>query len=274
MSLRAQEVEVWRGGRRALGPTSLEIRPGEFLALLGPNGAGKSTLLSALAGELTCAKGDVLLEGRALSAWRPRERALRLGVLPQESSLGFGFTALEVALLGRTPHVQVREGSADTRIALAALDATGTRHLAARTYPTLSGGERQRVQLARVLAQLWEAPAHGSRYLLLDEPTANQDLAQQHQVLELARRLASEGVAVLAILHDLNLASRYAHRLALLDRGRLATEGTPREVLRPDLIAQVFGVRVEVHDLPGAPGPLVLPPASGGYPSAPAQSGG
>ncbi|MFP2930008.1 heme ABC transporter ATP-binding protein [Pyxidicoccus sp. 3LG] len=260
MSLEARSIDVWRGRGRTLGPMDLTLQPGEVLAVVGPNGAGKSTLLGALAGELRCAAGDVLLEGRPLHRWPHLERARQLGVLPQESSLGFGFTALEVALLGRSPHARRGAGGADLDAAVAALDETDARHLASRPYTTLSGGERQRqCSFARVLAQLSEAPEVGSRYLLLDEPTASLDLAHQHLVLEAAGRFAREGGAVLAVLHDLNLAARHAHRLAVLARGKLVEVGTPAEVLRPELIASTFGLDVNVVEWPGVPGPWVIP---------------
>jgi iron complex transport system ATP-binding protein len=259
MSLSAREVDVVRGRRRILRQLSLEVRPGELLAVVGPNGAGKSTLLAALAGEVDCTAGEVLFEGLPLSCWKPQARALKLGVLPQESTLSFGFTALEVVLMGRTPHGPERGGREDTRIALAALEAAGTAHLASRAYPTLSGGERQRVQLARVLAQLWEAPAHGHRYLLLDEPTASLDLAHQHLVLELAVRFAQQGGAVLAILHDLNLAARYANQLAVLAEGQVAALGAPAEVLQPGLIERIFGIHVKLLEHTGSPVPLIVP---------------
>ncbi|NOK39034.1 heme ABC transporter ATP-binding protein [Corallococcus exercitus] len=259
MSLEARGIEVWRGRGRVAGPLSLEVRPGEVLAAVGPNGAGKSSLLAALSGELRCKSGDVFLEGRPLHQWPDVERAQRLGVLPQESSLGFGFTALEVAVLGRTPHARRGGEQSDLEIARAALDATDTQHLASRAYTTLSGGERQRVQLARVLAQLWTPPSHGHRYLLLDEPTASLDLSHQHLVLERARAFSREGGAVLAVLHDLNLAARYADRLAVLDQGRCVETGTPSSVLTPGLIASTFGLQVEVLSRPDLPGPLVIP---------------
>ncbi|MCE9669384.1 heme ABC transporter ATP-binding protein [Myxococcus stipitatus] len=259
MSLEVRDLEVWRGRGRALGPVSLALMPGEVLAVVGPNGAGKSTLLSAMCGELPYSAGDVLLDGRPFAKWPNRERALRLGVLPQESSLGFGFTVLEVALLGRSPHVSRGDGDEDLQAALGALDAVDMRHLSSRPYTALSGGERQRTQLARVLAQLWDAPAQGHRYLLLDEPTSSLDLAHQHLVLEKAARFAHEGGAVLAVLHDLNLAARYADRIAVLAGGRLVELAAPSRVLRADLVAQVFGLQVEVVEWPGVPGPFVIP---------------
>ena len=262
MSLSALEIDVWRDGRPILSQVSLDVRPSELLAVVGPNGAGKSTLLGALAGELPCRTGQVLLEGVPLARWKPLARALKLGVLPQDSSLVFGFTAMEVVLLGRAPHQRGRSTSEDVRIACTALDATGTRHLADRSYPTLSGGERQRVHLARVLAQLWEPPTQGHRYLLLDEPIANLDLAHQQLVLTLAVRFALQGGAVLAILHDLNLAMRCAHRLAVLSHGRVVALGPPAQVLQPDLIETTFGLEVERVERPGSSAPMLVPTAA------------
>jgi iron complex transport system ATP-binding protein len=230
------------GGATLLDDVSLAVERGEVVALLGPNGAGKSTLLRALCGELSPAAGDVHLEGRSLSGWSPRERAARLGVLPQASRLVFPFTAEQVALLGRTPHVARRESARDREIAGLALRRAGVGALARRDYLRLSGGEQQCVQLARVLAQVWDAPAQGSRYLLLDEPTASLDLRLQHALLGLTRQLAGQGFGLLVSLHDLNLAAQYADRIALLCGGRLLADGAPPQVLSAERIRRVWGV--------------------------------
>jgi iron complex transport system ATP-binding protein len=161
--------------------------------------------------------------------------------------LAFPFTALEVVLLGRTPHCVGGERDRDRHIAWQALSIADVVGLAERLYTTLSGGERQRVQLARVLAQIWDPPVDGSpRYLLLDEPVSSLDLAHQHAVLTLAHRLSRQGSGVLAVLHDLNLAAQYADRIAVLQAGRLQALGTPRDVLQAALIQRVFGVQARV----------------------------
>ena len=243
MSLAAFALSVTgAGGATLLDDVSLAVGRGEVVALLGPNGAGKSTLLRALCGELSPAAGDVHLEGRSLSGWSPRERAARLGVLPQASRLVFPFTAEQVALLGRTPHVARRESARDREIAGLALRRAGVGALARRDYLRLSGGEQQCVQLARVLAQVWDAPAQGSRYLLLDEPTASLDLRLQHALLGLTRQLAGQGFGLLVSLHDLNLAAQYADRIALLCGGRLLADGAPPQVLSAERIRRVWGV--------------------------------
>lgn len=231
MSLNAREIEVWRGRRRILGRVSLEARPGEFLAIVGPSGAGKSTLLGALAGEQACRSGEVMLEGLPLSRWKYATRARQLGVLRQNSTRLLG-TALEIVLQGRTPPGCGRGNKEDVRIALSALAATGTRHLAARPFSTLSEGEQRRVHLARVLAPLWEPPLQGHRYLLLDEPIANMDPVHQNLVLALAVRFTLQGGAVLAVLDDLDLTARHAHRVAVLAAGQLVALGPPGQVLQ------------------------------------------
>lgn len=258
LSLTAHEVACRIGRQQLLVGVSLTLRPGELLALLGPNGAGKSTLLKLLTGERAPSGGRVTLDGKTLSDWPGRDLARRRAVLPQSTSLAFPFTALEVVLLGRTPHCVGNERDRDQSIAHQALAAADVLHLAERLYTTLSGGERQRVQLARVLAQIWLPPPDGGpRYLLLDEPVAALDPAHQHAILGLARQLTEQGVGVLAVLHDLNLASRYADRVALLDRGSLVICGSPQDVLQAELLQAVFRIPVRVVRLPDSDRPLL-----------------
>lgn len=252
--LRAQGLQVCRGPCPVLEGVDLMLQPGEVLGVLGPNGAGKSTLLAALSGELAPAAGQVLLDERALAAWPGRERAQRLAVLPQSSSLGFAFRVEEVVAMGRLPHASGRQR--DAQIVSAALDAADARHLAGRSYLALSGGERQRVHLARVLAQLW--PGEAGQVLLLDEPTAMLDPQHQQGILQAVRQLAARGVAALVILHDLNLAARYCDRLLLLEHGRVQALGSPQAVLQPALLRRVFGIEVLVQRHPERDHPLVI----------------
>jgi len=253
--IEVRNLRLRRGRREILRGVDLRLGPGEFLGVLGPNGAGKSTLLAAIAGELSPAEGEILFTGQKLKAIPARERARRLALLPQESSLNFPFTAFEVARMGRLPHPPHPR---DDRIVEEALRTAGAMHLADRLYPTLSGGERQRVQFARVLAQLAGAPEGTPQALLLDEPTNNLDLEHQHAILHAAKDLCARGPAVLAILHDLDLAAVYADRLVLLDAGRIAAEGTPWEVLTEERVSEVFGVRATVLRHPHADRPLVV----------------
>ncbi|ROH91144.1 heme ABC transporter ATP-binding protein [Stagnimonas aquatica] len=233
----------WRfGGRRLLDGVSLTLRPGELHAVLGVNGAGKSTLLKLLAGDLHPSEGEVLLNQRPMRAWSLRQRARLRAVLPQGDNLRFAFSAREVVALGRQAAVS---GSPAEEAALidAALADADVLPLAERSYLQLSGGERQRVQLARVLAQLSQPPAREPvpGYLLLDEPTAALDLAHQHACMALLRRKLADGLGVLAVLHDINLAGRYADTVSLLHQGRMLAQGTPSEVLRPELLGRAYG---------------------------------
>ena len=233
----ARGVTVRAGGATLVDDVSLDVSAGEVVALVGPNGAGKTTLLGALAGDRRLAAGRVSIAGRDLIRLRGRQLARRRAVLPQRSGLAAAFSALEVVMLGLVDPCGDEE--ARRRAARRRLDEVELGHLAARSYPTLSGGEQQRVQLARVLAQLGDA---GGRALFLDEPTAALDPRHQQVVLARARHAARAGHAVVAVLHDLSLAARWADRLVLLHRGSVSGCGRPEDVLRPDLLRAVFSI--------------------------------
>lgn len=246
---------------------SLALHPGEVLAVVGANGAGKTTLLRLLSGEIAPTRGVARWSDAPLEDLAPEALATRRAVLPQRPSLPFGFTAEEVVKLGRTPHAT---GAArDSAVALAAMQAAGVEHIAARAYPTLSGGEQQRVHLARALAQIWDVPDEAAsadlgegRCLLLDEPTSALDLAHQHRTLQTARACSDAGVAVLAVLHDLNLAAQYADRIAVLSRGRILALGAPEHVLTTTIIREAFALEVMITAHPCATCPLVVPLAT------------
>jgi iron complex transport system ATP-binding protein len=252
--LEVEQLRVQRGARTVLDDLSLQLLPGQVLGVLGPNGAGKSTLLGALSGELASASGRVLLDGRPLAAWAGPERARRLAVLAQSSTLDFAFRVEDVVAMGRLPHASGRE--LDGQIVAAALAAADVTYLSGRNYLTLSGGERQRVHLARVLAQLW--PGGAGQVLLLDEPTSMLDPLHQHSTLQAVRDFAQRGAAVLVIVHDLNLAARYCDRLLLLAEGRPHALGTPDEVLQPATLNAVFGLQVLVQRHPERDHPLIV----------------
>ncbi len=252
--LKIENLSVTYGPRRVLHDVTLDVQSGEILALIGPNGAGKSTLIRAASGVIPSA-GHVRTNGDDFGALTPIQRARYLAVVPQAVSLPPAFTVWETVLMGRTPHLGFlgQISRADEELARRALERVHADDLVERRVGELSGGESQRILLARALCQ-------STPILLLDEPTAHLDLQYQVSLLELVRKLVHEDkLAVLIALHDLNLAARYADRVALMVGGRLQAVGSPREVLTPDLISHAYCLPVRVVEHPFADGPLVLP---------------
>ena len=239
--MEAQDVDFAVDAVRILDGVSLTSGAGEFIGLVGPNGAGKTTLIKCISGLLAHSQGTVHLDGRDLARMSPREIAKVVAHLPQNTSVDFGFTSLEVVLMGRNPHLGPfqLEGARDFEVARAGMQFTDTEWLSAREINTLSGGERQRVLIARALAQ-------EPRLLLLDEPTANLDIQHQLQVMDLVRSLVDDGLAAVTAMHDLNMASAYCDRIYVMSEGKVVASGTPAEVLLPGLINQVFGVGVTI----------------------------
>jgi iron complex transport system ATP-binding protein len=253
--IEAEAVSFAYGPRRVLDDVSLAVAPGELVGVIGPNGGGKTTLVRLLSGVLAPAAGSVRLGGRSLAAHRRRELARRLAVVPQDPTLEFPFTALEVVLMGRAPHLPALgfPGARDLAIARAAMARLEVGGLEDRPLDRLSGGERQRVLLARALAQEPEV-------LLLDEPTTHLDLRHQAGIYDVVHELGRErGVAAVSVLHDLNLAALYCDRLALLAGGRILRQGRPAEVLDAAALAQAYGTEVHVGVNPFTGGPIVLP---------------
>ncbi len=236
--LEAKGVGVSLGGVPIVTGADLSLRAGELTALVGPNGAGKTTLIRALAGLLP-AEGRIAIDGRALEEISPRERARRIAYLPQGNVFHWPLSVADVVALGRTPHADPFSGiTADDRAAVTrALAITETEAFAARPVTTLSGGERARVALARALATQ-------AAVLLADEPTVSLDPRHQLVVMQLLRDAARAGGAVLAVVHDLALAARFADRVLVMDRGRIVADAPPGEALSAERIAAVFGVEV------------------------------
>jgi len=242
------------GGVDALRSVDIDLPAGCFVALLGPNGAGKSTLARALAGLVAADAGSVEVEGLPLAALSRREVARRVAFLAQEPPADLAFTAIEVALMGRTPHLGALglDGPEDRANAAAALARVDAAHLADRPLQALSGGERRRVHLARVLVQQ-------ARIWILDEPTAHLDLAHQQLVLRLAREHVDAGGTVVCVLHDLVQAIEVCDRAVVLRAGRIVADGAPGAVLTPQLLADVFGVPFVAGVHPASGEPLLLP---------------
>ncbi|MGA0564196.1 heme ABC transporter ATP-binding protein [Ancylobacter sp. VNQ12] len=243
---RADDITLAAGGRLLLDNAQASVAPGRVTVLIGPNGAGKSTLLKVMAGELKPQRGCVRLEDRDIAGLAPVVLARLRAVVPQRAQVAFPFTVAEVVAIGAADG----RGAADVvRRVLAAVELAG---FEGRAYELLSGGERQRVQIARALVQLEQG--HGAGYLLLDEPTASLDLAQQVLVVRLMRKLARErGTGVLAVLHDLNLAAMAADEIVALKQGRVVARGTPAEVITDVAITALYGVSTRVGWAPQTP---------------------
>jgi iron complex transport system ATP-binding protein len=240
------------GGPPVLHEVTARVPRGGLVGILGPNGSGKTTLLRLLAGLVTPRAGHVLLDGADIRTLRRRELSRRMAIVPQETQLAFDYTVLEMAVMGRYPHLGAFEieGPDDVELARSALDATGTRHLESRLFNTLSGGEKQRVVIASALAQLAtrgreSLPRH--LVLLLDEPTASLDLAYQLEIRSILARLNRDRqLTIVVSTHDLNLAAGLCRDLVLLDRGRVLASGPTASMLDAALIRTLYGVEVDV----------------------------
>ena len=252
--LSAHDVTVRLGGTTIVSDAALTLRAGDLAILVGPNGAGKTTLMRALAG-LIPADGAIALSGHPLATLKPRERARLIAYLPQGHIFSWPMSVAAIVMLGREPHADPFSGtSAEDRAAVErALATTETSGFAERAVTTLSGGERARVALARALAT--QAPV-----LLADEPTASLDPRHQLVVMELLRQAARGGSAILATMHDLTLAARFADRVFVMDRGRIVAEGSPGEALSAERLSSVFDVVAEMIDLSGVCVPMPVRP--------------
>jgi len=253
--LEIKSLSVSYGPRRVLREVSFGLPAGSILAVIGPNGAGKTTLIRVLSGIITPQSGQILVDGRDLNRLSTPERARRIAVVPQARLLPPAFSAWETVLLGRTPHLNWlgQTSAQDEVITRQAMERTHTYDLAERPVGELSGGEQQRLLLARALAQA--API-----LLMDEPTAHLDLQYQFSLLEEVRGLArQEKLAVLVVLHDLNLVARYADQVALLVEGKVEALGKPDEVLTGDILSKAYSIPLEVLHAGKGGWPYIMP---------------
>jgi iron complex transport system ATP-binding protein len=255
--------------RAILQGVNMKANPGQILGLVGPNGSGKSTLIKGMARLIDLFAGHILIQGRDLATIKRDELARVVAVVPQSPALPGAFTAFEVVLMGRTPHLGLLryEGGRDVLVAWQAMGATQTQSFAQRRVSELSGGERQRLVIARALTQQ-------PRVLLLDEPTANLDIHHQMEVLNLVRTLCREqSLAVIVALHDLNLAAQYCNRIVMLNGGHVYAEGTPDDILTAPNIRNVYGVDVCVypHPINKLPATLITATGSNGPPAGQAE---
>ena len=238
------DLRVRYGQAEILRGLSLDFGEATLTAIVGPNGAGKSTMMSVLSGVLKPYEGCCRLRGREVSDWNKRKLARELSFVPQTVRLEFPFTAEQVVYMGRTPYCNgLFESPQDGQVVRQAMETTDSLQFAHREFRSLSGGERQRVVLAGALAQ-------EPKVLLLDEPTSHLDLKHQIHTYDLLRRLAHDGMTVLAVTHDLNLAASYADRIVVLSNGTIAADGSVQEVLREKLLREVFEVQAEIREGP------------------------
>lgn len=255
MRLEAHDLTLAYGRDPVIADLRIRIPDGQITALVGANASGKSTLLRGLARLLRPARGVVYLDGRAISQLDTKEVARRMAVLPQGPDLPEGVTVRQLTAQGRYPHQGLlRQWSAADEEAVArALAATRTSELADRPLDELSGGQRQRAWVAMTLAQEAEV-------MLLDEPTTFLDMAHQVDVLDLLRDLNErDGRTIVMVLHDLNQAARYAHRILAIRRGHLVAEGPPSEVVTEEIVGEVFGLGVRIIEDPVSGAPLCVP---------------
>lgn len=244
--LQAQGVSYAYGQSEVIQGVDLRAAKGELLGVIGPNGSGKSTLLGILSGLLTPSQGRVTVAGREIGDYQRPELSRVMGLVPQAPQLAHGFTVLETVLSGRFVLMGRRmfEDDSDRLAAQEALDLTDLNHLAGRLAGELSGGERQRLAMARVLAV-------NPKMLLLDEPTSALDLDHQLRLMRLLERSCLEaGRTVCLVSHDLNLAALFCHRLVLLSKGKVLAQGHPREVMRPQVIKEAYGVETRISQEP------------------------
>ena len=242
--LKIEKLNIGYGDKIILKNIDLHVDEGEFLAIIGPNGTGKSTLLKAITDSVDIKKGNIFISGRDSSTISKKERARLIAVVPQEFNTDFEFSVFDIAAMGRNPHMYHRKISRQHELDIVqdAMMMTNTWKLRNRLFNELSGGEKQRVIIARAIAQQ-------TRIILLDEPTSHLDIHQQLEVLELAKKLQAErNLTIVAVLHDINMASRFSDRIILLNEGEILAEGSPEEVISEKYLSQMYKMEMVVRE--------------------------
>jgi len=254
--IEARDISYSIGKKNLVSKVSFHVQPGELLAIIGANGAGKSTLLKLLCKEIQSSSGNILIRNKPIEKYKLDELAKFRSVLAQSNTISVSFRVQELIMMGRYPHFENHPTEEDARIVKAVMEETGVTQFSNRDYNTLSGGEQQRVQLARVIAQIYDQP---NGLLFLDEPTNGLDLLYQQQILSLARNLADRGYCVVSILHDINFASRYAHKVLMLKQGKSIAFGEPREVINCENIHEAFNIHVKLLNDEEFKCPFIIP---------------
>ena len=256
--LSIKNVSYSVGKKEIVKNISVDLLPGEFTMILGPNGSGKSTFLKLFSGEIKAKEGTIFYLDTKISELKKEALAKVRAVMSQQPELGFPLTVDEVVMMGRYPHFTFNPGKKDEAICNEVIEQMNIAELKDRNYLTLSGGEKQRVQFARVLAQIWEMPSHGHRYLFLDEPLTNLDINYQQEFLTIARSLTKTDTVLVAVMHDVNLAVQYADKLIFLKEGEMVSYGNPLDILSEELIKNVFDVDTKIITNPVSGLPLMV----------------
>jgi iron complex transport system ATP-binding protein len=256
--LRTENISFSVGKKQILKNVSASFLPGEFNMILGPNGSGKSSFLKIFSGEINKFQGTVLYDDKKIKELRKEELAKKRAVMSQQADLGFPLLVEEVVMMGRYPHFTFNPNKKDFTICSEVIERMNLVEFKERNYLTLSGGEKQRVQYARVLAQIWEKPTDGYRYLFLDEPLNSLDISYQHEFLQAAVELIKDHTVLIAVMHDINLAAHYADNLFFFKEGELVVQGKPKDILTENIIEKVFNVKTKVIENPVTGKPLII----------------
>lgn len=253
MSLSLDNVGYATAGNRLLKDINLAVDNASITVLIGPNGAGKTTLLRTVSGELVPDTGNILLDSDSIADIELEQRAKRIAFLTQQSVLDFPFKGHEVIQMGRIPHLTGREHN--HKVVQAVTDACQLHDLSERTYTTLSGGEQQRIQIGRILCQVWDQM--DTAWILFDEPTSALDLSHQLVFFKVVKGLVQSGASIILVLHDINLAARFADNIVLMSDGRILASGPPAAVINSDNIQKAFSVEIDLITSEGIERPMI-----------------
>jgi len=256
--LRTENISYSIGKKQILKNVNASFQPGEFNMILGPNGSGKSSFLKIFSGEINKFDGSVFYDDKKIKEIKNEELAKKRAVMSQQAELSFPLLVEEVVMMGRYPHFTFNPNKRDVTICNEVIEQMNLADFKTRNYLTLSGGEKQRVQYARVLAQVWEKPTDGYRYLFLDEPLNSLDISYQHEFLQAAVELIKDQTVLIAVMHDINLAAHYADNLFFLKEGEMVVHGSPKDILTENILEKVFNVKTKVIENPVTGKPLVI----------------